>query len=325
MFPFTRRELARIALVLGAPGRLSGAAGVDETLRAAVERRKIPGAVAMAATASKTIYSGAFGKDMTIGSIFRIASMTKPVTTVAAMQLVERGTLTLDEPVSKWLPALDGLQVLDGFDKSGAPILRPARKPVTLRLLLTHTAGFAYDTWDESMHKYAPHAKKDTLVLAFEPGMRWQYGTNLDWTGRLVEAASKQTLEAYFQKNIFEPLEMRDTSFNLPPEKFARLVGDYQKHADGSLTANPRKQPAVTKYFNGGGGLYSAAGDYVRFMQMILRRGKGVLQEELGRDDGVEPDRRVERGKDEELRAVAVERCGFSSWGSGRVWVWVPD
>src|SRR5579872_6047425 len=118
MFLFTRRQLGGAALGLGAGGgMLLGSAGLDETLRAAVARRKIPAAVAMAATASKTIYSGAFGKGITAGSIFRIASMTKPVTTVAALQLVERGTVKLDEPVSKWLPELDGLKVLEGFEK----------------------------------------------------------------------------------------------------------------------------------------------------------------------------------------------------------------
>ena len=275
-----------MALGLGtlAPESYGRSCGLNETLRAAVTRRKIPAVVAMAANATKTIYSGAFGKrdsasgvDLTAGSIFRIASMTKPITTVAAMQLVESGEIKLDEPVSKWLPALEDLPVLDGFvNDSGAPIFHLNKKPITLRLLLTHTAGFAYDTWDETLLKYAAQAKeraKTTTVLMSDPGTRWEYGTNLDWTGKLVEAVTKQTLEAYFQHNIFEPLEMRDTSFNLPPEKFDRLVGDYHRSGSGSLQANPRKQPSVTKYFNGGGGLYSTAGDYVRFMQMILRGG----------------------------------------------------
>jgi len=236
----------------------------------------------MAATADKTVYEGAFGKrdsasdvDVTMGSIFRIASMTKAITTVAAMQLVERGTLTLDEPVSRRLPELGKLEVLEGFDNSGKPILRPAGKPVTLRLLLTHTAGFAYDGWDEKLSRYAQHAGPAASVthLVFEPGTRWEYGTNIDWTGRLVEAVSGETLEAYFQRNILQPLGMKDTGFIVPAEKFDRLVSSYQRQRDGSLKENPRTLPAPPKSFNGGGGLVSTAGDYLRFMQMILRRG----------------------------------------------------
>jgi CubicO group peptidase (beta-lactamase class C family) len=112
--------------------------------------------------------------------------------------------------------------------------------------------------------------------LMFEPGKRWQYGTSVDWAGRLVEAVSGQTLEAYFQGHILEPLGMKDTSFILPPEKFDRLVSAWRRQSDGSLAQDPRKQPAPPKSFNGGGGLYSTVGDYTRFMQMILRRGRGA-------------------------------------------------
>src|SRR6266852_5602493 len=157
MSPINRREFAGVTLALSLAARsLPGAVKLDNTMRTAMNRRKIPAAVAMAATADKTVYEGAFGKrdsasdvDVTTGSIFRIASMTKAVTTVAAMQLVERGKLTLDEPVAKHLPKLGELEVLDGFDKdSGKPVLHRLRTPVTLRRLLTHTAGFGYDTWD---------------------------------------------------------------------------------------------------------------------------------------------------------------------------------
>jgi CubicO group peptidase (beta-lactamase class C family) len=109
----------------------------------------------------------------------------------------------------------------------------------------------------------------------FEPGTRWEYGTNVDWAGRLVEKVSGQTLEVYFQRHILEPLGMRDTGFILPLEKFDRLVGSYQRQSDGSLKERPRTQPAPPTSFNGGGGLYSTAEDYVRFMQMLLRRGRG--------------------------------------------------
>jgi len=290
----TRRELGRAGLLLLARGRnSSGASGLDETLRSAVERRKIPAAAAMVSTAEKTIWSGAFGKrdsasgvDVTTGFIFGIASMTKAITSTAALQLVEAGKVKLDEPVAKHLPQLGKLEVLRGFDRStGKPVLRPAAKPVTLRRLLTHTSGFAYDTWDENMFRYAAQAGSaapgSVPPLMFEPGTRWQYGTSVDWAGRLVEAVSGQTLEQYFQRNILEPLGMKDTSYILPPEKFDRLVSTWQRQRDGSLAQDPRKQPDPPKSFNGGGGLYSTVGDYTRFMQMILRRGRGASSEQI--------------------------------------------
>jgi methyl acetate hydrolase len=283
MAAINRREFGGAVLALGTgAGIVTGAGGLDETLRASVMRRKIPAAVAMTATAEKTTYTGAFGKrdssitaDLAPDSIFHIASMTKAVTSVAAMQLVERGMLKLDEPVSRRLPKLDGLQVLGGFDKNtGDPVLRPVSKPVTLRRLLTHTAGFGYDTWDGNLLRYGAAGASGVSPLLFEPGTRWEYGTNLDWTGRLVEAVAGQTLETYFESNILAPLGMRDTGFSVPAEKFDRLVSVYQRQSDGSLKENPRTPPAPPKTFNGGGGLYSTAGDYVRFMQMILRRGR---------------------------------------------------
>jgi methyl acetate hydrolase len=303
MFPISRREFGGLALALGAQARhLFGATGIDQTLREGLQRRKIPAAAAMVGTADKTIYAGAFGKrdsasgvDVKTDSIFLIASMTKAITTVAAMQLIERGSLKLDEPVGKHLPELARLDVLEGFDGSGKPLLRPASKPVTLRRLLTHTSGFAYDTWDGTMFKYtqqrgaaAPNAGPTVTPLIFEPGTRWQYGTSLDWTGRLVEVVSGQTLEQYFQTNIFKPLGMQDTSFIVPAEKFDRLVSTWRRQSDGTLKEDPRNLPAPPKFFNGGGGLSSTAGDYVRFMQMILRRGQGPGKEPLLRPKTVE-------------------------------------
>ena len=144
------------------------------------------------------------GIDVKPNSIFAIASMTKAITTTAAMQLVEQGKVKLHDPVSKYLPELAKLDVLEGFDNAGKPKLRPAAKPVTLHHLLTHTSGFAYDTWDESMMKYnalnggpSGATVAPLTPLIFEPGTRWQYGTGLDWTGKLVEAVSGLTLEQY--------------------------------------------------------------------------------------------------------------------------------
>jgi CubicO group peptidase (beta-lactamase class C family) len=259
-----------------------GTADVDETLRSGIASRKIPCVVAMAAGAKRTLYTGAFGARDSSGvavgadSIFQIASMTKAVTTVAALQLVEQGKASLTEPVSKYLPQLANLEVWDGQE------LRAAKTQVTLHHLLTHTSGFCYDTWDGDMFRYAsqhppaPGAKAGPLM--FEPGTRWRYGQGCDWAGRLVEAITGATLERYFQDRIFKPLGMTDTSYILPPAKFDRSVTRYERQADGALKQNERKQPNPPAAFNGGGGLYSTAADYVRFMQAILNRGEGILK-----------------------------------------------
>jgi CubicO group peptidase (beta-lactamase class C family) len=195
---------------------------------------------------------------------------------------VEQGKVQLHEPVSKYLPELGKLDVLTGFDSAGKPVLHPATKPVTLHHLLTHTSGFAYDTWDESMLKYnAQHGGASgpqvapLTPLIFEPGTRWQYGTSMDWAGRLVEKVSGLTLEQYFRKNILDPLGMQDTTFIFPAEKFDRLVSSSRRQKDGTLKEDARAVPPAPKAYNGGGGLYSTAPDYVRFMQMILNHGRG--------------------------------------------------
>jgi CubicO group peptidase (beta-lactamase class C family) len=285
----SRREFAGLIAVLGAQaGRLRGATGatkVNDVLRSGIAQRKIPAAVGMVADGHSILYSGAFGTrdssgvPVTADSIFVIASMTKAITTVAALQLVEQGKVKLDEPVAQYLPKLANLEVLEGFDaETGKPKLRPARTPVTLKHLLTHTSGICYDIWDADMFRYTSQTKgvvPSIPPLMFEPGTRWQYGMGVDWAGRLVEAVSGMNLEEYFQARILRPLEMRDTSFLVPAAKFDRLVADYSRQSDGSLKENPRVQPSAPKEFNGGGGLYSTTGDYVRFMQMILGQGRG--------------------------------------------------
>lgn len=294
---FTRREwIGAIALATRAK-TLFAASGIDGVIQTGMTRRKIPTVVAMVANADQITYTGAFGKrDATSGidvkpdSIFAIASMTKAITSTAAMQLVEQGKVGLHEPAGKYLPELAKLDVLDGFDSAGKPTLHPSAKPVTLHHLMTHTSGFAYDTWDERMLKYnAAHGGPSAGVVApltpliFEPGTRWQYGTGLDWTGKLVEKVSGLSLEDYMQRNILQPLGMKDTTFVFPAAKYDRLVGSYRRQKDGVLKADPRNMPMPPKQFNGGGGLFSTAPDYVKFMQMILHKGRGpngqILQE----------------------------------------------
>jgi methyl acetate hydrolase len=286
-----RREFGGLALALGAgaPG-LFAAPKLDAILRDGAARRSIPAGVGMVATPDAVTYAAAFGKrDSASGiavkpdSIFFIASMTKAVTATAALQLVEQGKLKVEEPVARHLPELEKLEVLDGFDAAGKPKLHPARTPVTLHHLLTHTSGFCYDTWSADMLRWekatgtrlGATAVAPLTPLMFEPGSRWQYGTSMDWTGKLVERVSGLTLEQYFTRNICEPLGMKDTLFSVPEEKYSRLVSRYRRQPDGSLKEDRRERPTPPKEFNGGGGLYSTAVDYVRFMQMILRRGRG--------------------------------------------------
>ena len=296
MIQLTRRHFGGL-LLLGSHARsLFGAtANIDDTLREGLRRRGIPSVVAMVANAHDILYAGAFGPrdgasdtPVTLDTIYSIASMTKAITSVAAMQLVEQGKIALDEPVARILPQLSSMQVLSGFDAAGKPVLRPAMNPITLRHLLTHTSGFAYPTWHEAMSKYAqvagplpPGVVAPLVPLMFEPGASWQYGYSADWTGRVVEALSGLTLEQYFQRNIFEPLGMKDTSFIFNGDQFERLVGRYQRTPDGKFQAAPRTRPTPPADFNGGGGLYSTAGDYIRFVQMILRRGLGDLKTEI--------------------------------------------
>jgi CubicO group peptidase (beta-lactamase class C family) len=222
--------------------------------------------------------------DMTVDTVIWLASMTKAITSVAAMQLVERRQLSLDEPLSKHLPELGEVQVLDGFDESGVPRLRPPRRPITLRHLLTHTAGFAYHIWNADMFRYQRHTGIPaigecklitlTLPLVFDPGERWHYGINIDWVGRAVERLSGQDLEEYFKEHIFQPLGMSSTSFILSPAQRERLAGMHVREADGSLTVTPFEAEQNPEFYMGGGGLYSTGQDYLRFLRMILGNGE---------------------------------------------------
>ncbi len=263
----------------------------DEVLERAVEAGEVPGVVALAADAGGVIYEGAFGKrevgrdqPMTLDTVFWIASMTKAVTSVAAMQLVEQGRLDLDEPLGGRIPELASPRVLEGFDEAGAPKLRPARRPITLRLLLTHTAGFSYDIWNPEMGRYAEHAGLPGIIeckdaslgapLMFDPGERWEYGINIDWVGKAVERESGQTLEAYFREHIFAPLGMDDTGFVIQPAQRERLAAMHARGPDGSLQAIPFEVPQEPEFFMGGGGLYSVGRDYLTFLRMLLGGGR---------------------------------------------------
>ena len=267
-------------------------AQIDQLLRQKSEAREIPGVVAMAANNQEVIYQGAFGKRdlskddaMTADSVFWIASMTKAITAAAAMQLVEQGKLSLDAPIGKVLPDLASPQVLEGFDAKGEPKLRPAKNAITLRHLMTHTAGFCYEMWNGDKATYLEKTglpgitscKNDALKtpIASDPGTRWEYGTNIDFVGKAVEAVSGKRLDAYLRDHIFAPLGMNDTGFKLTDAMRKRLVGMHARNPDGSLAPLPFELEQDPEFHMGGGGLYSTATDYIKFCQMILNKGRG--------------------------------------------------
>ena len=241
------------------------------------------GVVAIAVDRDGVIYRGAFGTAdesadllMDTDAVFRIASMTKPVTSVAAMQLVEQGAIALDEAAAVYLPALAQTQVLEQFDpQRGTYELRPPASPITVRQLLTHTAGFGYPFTSDTLRDFEPQAGDGDVVgpLLFDPGTSWWYGTNTDWVGRLVESVSGQSLEAYFREHIFAPLQMSDTVFNVPEADWPRTVALASRQRDGGLLQEARQDPTRVTTFSGGGGLWSTANDYARFMRMWLNGG----------------------------------------------------
>ena len=271
-------------------------AQLDQVLRQKCETREIPGVVAMAATGKEVIYQGAFGKRdlskddakdnaMTADSVFWIASMSKAITAAGAMQLVEQGKLSLDAPIGKLLPDLAAPQVLEGFDAKGEPKLRAAKNPVTLRHLMTHTAGLCYDMWNGDMVKYLEKTGTPGITscknaalktpLMTDPGTRWEYGTNIDFVGKAVEAVSGKRLDAYLRDHLFTPLGMTDTDFKIGESQRKRLVAMHQRGEDGSLAPIPFELEQDPEFHMGGGGLYGTAGDYIKFTQMILNKGRG--------------------------------------------------
>jgi methyl acetate hydrolase len=274
---------------------------IDSVLANAVGNGQIAGLVAAAADARGTIYQSAFGRRnvsepqrMTTDTVFRIASMTKAITGAAAMQMVEQGKLSLDQPAREILPFLADTKVLLGFDSQDYPILRAPKTQITLRNLLTHTAGFVYDTWNAELHKYTqitglPAARTGklealTAPLNFDPGERWEYGINIDIAGRMVEQVSGLDLETYMQQYLFTPLGMPDTSFIQRPEWDSRLGPVHARQADGSLVPLPPPPAVKREFYAGGGGLFSTASDYLRFLRALMNGGeldgKRVLKSE---------------------------------------------
>jgi methyl acetate hydrolase len=263
------------------------ASPIDAVLASGVENGRIPGVIAIAATSDGITYEGTAGvrdissnTKMTVDTIVRIASMTKAITSVAVMQLVEQGEIELDQPVSNYLPRLKEVEVLEGFDADNKPILRPAKTAVTVRQLLTHTSGYVYEIWNEDAAHYSSlgHGASDgddflDVPLSFDPGTKWEYGISTDILGVLVEVISGESLDDYFREHVFTLLDMPDTYFIVPEEKLPRLATAYAKSNQGELTPIPYSRPSGD-FFSGGGGLRSTAGDYVRFLRAILNGGE---------------------------------------------------
>jgi methyl acetate hydrolase len=259
------------------------AAELDAYLREAVDATHIPGVVAMVADADTVLYSGAFGTQntaesipMSTDTIFRIASMTKPVTSVAIVMLIEEGRLALEDPVSKHLPAFEGKEVFASFnpeDKSYTS--RSAAREVTVRHLLTHTSGLGYPFSNETLFKLTDGAQGVSVAgypLLHDPGAKWTYGESTRVLGTLVETISGKPLDQFLHERIFVPLGMSDTFYVVPDAKRARVATVHRTTADGLIeTPNP---DTVSAPIYGDGGLHSTAADYVKFMQMLLNEGR---------------------------------------------------
>ncbi len=265
---------------------------VDAMLHRAVESGDIPGVAAMACTRDAMLYEGAFGtrrlgvnKPMAIDTVVWIASMTKPITSAGVMQLVEQGRIGLDDAAGRWVQELASVQVLEGFDGAGSPRLRPPKRPITLRHLLTHTSGYGYGMWNEPLARYmeltglpATSSCENAalrLPLLFDPGERWNYGINIELAGKVLEAVSGRKLGAYLKENLFDPLGMDSTGFHITPSMRKRMARLHERSADGVLTAGDFEVPQEPEFEMGGSGLYSTAVDYLVFVRMILNKGAG--------------------------------------------------
>jgi CubicO group peptidase (beta-lactamase class C family) len=309
------KKITETSLVAGDPA----AAGfsmerlkrIDGIIQSWIDDKKMNGAVALIARDGKIVYNKAFGYDdmekktpMKTDHIFRIASQTKAITSVAVMTLFEEGKFMLDEPVSKYIPAFKGAKVIDKFNLTDTTWTTvPANREVTIRDLLTHTSGIGYAQIG-SKEANAMYAKNRVvggigvegfvlgdvikrlgpLPLFHQPGTKFTYGLNTDVLGYLVEVVSGMTLDQYFRKKIFEPLGMNDTYFYLPKNKYDRLVSLYTEDSTGvhmmseEITIQEkflRDYPKLNgTYFSGGGGLSSTIYDYAIFLQMLLNGGE---------------------------------------------------
>ena len=271
---------------------------IGDVMNRMVETGKMPGMVALIARHGKTAYFNSFGKmdletgkDMSEDALFRLASMSKAITTTAVMILYEEGNFLLTDPVSKYIPEFRNPKVLVKSHSIDTLVI-PAKSEITIRELLNHTSGISYGSGLQA--KYYQRAgmtvgidptpgttgemilKLASLPLISQPGEEFNYGMSIDVLGYLVEVVSKMPFDEFLRKRIFEPLQMKETFFSIPENKFQRLAVLYKKDKDGKLVKSPRSLTHAVKqtYFSGGAGLVSTASDYVRFAQMLLNKGE---------------------------------------------------
>ncbi len=265
---------------------------IDRVLSAAVAAADVPGVVAAVTDADGVIFEAARGmashagpRPMQTESVVWIASMTKPLVSAAALQMVDRGVVALDEPLAARVPALGEVRVLTGFDSAGKPQTRAPARALTLHHLLTHTSGFGYEYWSADVQRVHQALALPGIAacrngalrtpLLFDPGERWEYGISSDWTGKVIEALAGWPLGRFLHENLLDPLDMRDTAFALRPDMQARLASVHRRNADGSWRSTNILVPQQPEYEAGGHGLYGTAGDYLRFLRMILNDGRG--------------------------------------------------
>jgi methyl acetate hydrolase len=273
-----------VTVVFAAPSiPPQGATALATFLESATDRGDVPGVVVAVVNKDGTLYHEAFGVSSTLGrrpmtkdTIFNMASMTKPITSVAIMMLVDEGKLTLDDEVAKYLPKYKDPLVISKFNEADASYeTRPARRQITIRHLLTHTSGIGYGFASPTLTKIMQKTGKTELdlPLLFDPGESWAYGASTRVLGSVVEAISGQKLDAFLETRILQPLGMRDTSYLVPAAKYPRVVLVNARGADGKFVERP--MPAtLPASVAGDGGLYGTAGDYGLFLRMLLNRGK---------------------------------------------------
>ncbi|WP_029583932.1 serine hydrolase [Bradyrhizobium sp. URHD0069] len=253
----------------------------------------VPGVVAMITDRSGNIYEGAAGKrslgggqPMTTDTVFAIYSTSKAITGTAILQCVEEGKLDLDAPAKNYAPDIGKLEVLDGFDADGNPKLRAPKRDITTRMLMLHTAGFGYDFFNTTYLRLAQERGQPSVItcsrasimtpLLFDPGDKWEYGSNIDWCGQVVEGIRGKRLGEVLAERVFAPLGIADMAFSLSPSMRERLATMHQREADGSLTPLPDMQlPADPEVDMGGHGLHASIGEYMKFIRMWLNDGAG--------------------------------------------------
>lgn len=267
---------------------------LDAVLQGVVEGDPgVPGVVAIATDREGNIYEGAAGKrvlgedaDMTIDTVFALFSTTKAITGTAVMQLVEEGKLDLDAPAKNYVPDIAKVQVLDGFDDSGEPILRAPKRDITTRMLMLHTAGFGYEFFNQKLTDYAAKTGQDSVITSsraalfaptlFDPDDDWEYGINMDWSGQVVESLRGKRLGEVMRERIFDPCGMTDGGFTISDSMRPRLAKIHQREADNSLTPlTDFELPSEPEVHMGGHGLYSTIAEYSKFIRMYLNDGEG--------------------------------------------------